>query len=61
MNDVCLRHKIFIFYAIYKIKMYNLNEVKNMSEIKTIEIKKSIFNANEIDANNLRKKLKEKS
>ncbi len=31
-----------------------------MSEIKTIEIKKSIFNANEIDANNLRKKLKEK-
>ena len=31
-----------------------------MSEIKIIEIKKSIFNANEIDANNLRKKLKEK-
>ncbi len=31
-----------------------------MDQIKTIEIKKSIFNANEIDADNLRKKLKEK-
>lgn len=31
-----------------------------MEKIKTIEIKKSIFDANEIDANKLRKKLKEK-
>lgn len=31
-----------------------------MSEVKVIEIKKSIFNANEIDADNLRRELKEK-
>ena len=31
-----------------------------MEKIRTIEIKKSIFDANEIDANKLRKKLKEK-
>lgn len=31
-----------------------------MSEVKVIEIKKSIFNANEVDAENLRKELKKK-